>query len=103
MGPAPGDAGVGPMNTTPLTPADEPRAYRQKSFPRRLSVAVAGSTMHFIIAFVLLWVLFSFVGNPGEPKSVVNSIAELKDGRSPADESGIQLGDRILAVDGHAV
>src|SRR2546421_6858939 len=72
---------VGMTNLEEVDPADEPRAYRQKSFPRRLSVAVAGSPMHFIIAFVLLWGLFSFVGNPGEPRPVFNSIAELQAGR----------------------
>jgi membrane-associated protease RseP (regulator of RpoE activity) len=94
---------IGMTNLEEVDPADESRTYRQKPFWRRLSVAVAGSTMHFIIAFVLLWVLFAFVGNPGIPKPIVNAISELQDGRSPADEAGIQLGDRILSVDNHPV
>src|SRR4029077_18609808 len=46
------------MNTLELVdPVDEPRTYRQKSFPRRISVAVAGSAMHFLLAFLLLVVI----------------------------------------------
>ncbi len=38
--------------------------YRDKPFHSRLLVAVAGSAMHFLLAFVLLWVLLAFVGVP---------------------------------------
>ena len=37
-------------------PADEARAYREQPFHPRILVAVAGSAMHFLMAFVLLWV-----------------------------------------------
>ena len=55
---------IGMSNLEEVDPADEPRTYRQQPFPRRLSVAVAGSTMHFIIAFVLLFVLLTGGGRP---------------------------------------
>src|SRR5947209_7302931 len=48
---------IGMNNLEDVDPADEPRAYRQQPFWRRMSVAVAGSTMHFLLAFVLLVVL----------------------------------------------
>src|SRR3712207_5048135 len=41
---------IGMHNLEQVDPADEARTYRQQPFWRRLSVAVAGSTMHFIIA-----------------------------------------------------
>src|SRR5207302_1755928 len=52
---------IGMSNLEDVDPADEPRTYRQQPFWRRLSVAVAGSTMHFIIALLLLFTLVSFV------------------------------------------
>ncbi|MDQ3107467.1 MAG: site-2 protease family protein, partial [Actinomycetota bacterium] len=80
-------------------PADEPRTYRQKPFLRRLSVAVAGSTMHFIIAFLLFFVVNTFVGVP----TVTNRIGGLVtlDGvESPAQAAGLEVGDTIAAIDG---
>src|SRR4029077_3094058 len=50
---------LGMSNLEQVDPADEARTYRQKSYPRRLSVAVAGSFMHFVIAFLLLVVLWA--------------------------------------------
>src|SRR5438093_8180746 len=50
---------IGMHNLDKVDPADEPRTYRQKPYWRRMSVALAGSTMHFLIALVLLWVVYS--------------------------------------------
>ena len=91
---------VGMHNLEEVDPGDEPRTYRQQSFPRRLAVAVAGSTMHFILAFLLLWVLNSFVGLV-EPEMRVGQISKLENGQSPAQEVGFRLGDRVVSVDGH--
>ena len=90
---------VGMHNLEEVDPEDEPRTYRQKSFPRRLSVAIAGSTVHFILAFLLLWGLNSFVGVV-EPDMKVGQISKLENGQSPAEEAGFELGDRIVSVDG---
>ncbi|TMK88290.1 MAG: RIP metalloprotease, partial [Actinobacteria bacterium] len=79
--------------------------YRQKSYPRRLSVAVAGSFMHFVIAFVLLIVLWAAVGVP-KPTTRIGTIfgAGSKGGEaSPAQKAGFQVGDRVLAIDGRVV
>lgn len=96
---------IGMSNLEDVAPEDEPRTYRQKGYWRRLSVAVAGSTMHFIIAFILLWVLFSAVGIPDDAnlKPVVGTISKLSTGPSPAQQAGFRVGDRIVAVDGNPV
>ena len=54
----------GMTNLEEVDPADEGRLYRDQPFHSRLLVAVAGSAMHFLMAFVLLWVLLAFVGVP---------------------------------------
>ena len=50
---------------TDVPPEDEPRTYRQQSYPKRLLVVSAGSIMHMLQAFVLLFVAFTLVGVPG--------------------------------------
>ncbi|HMC51161.1 MAG TPA: RIP metalloprotease [Acidimicrobiales bacterium] len=95
----------GMTNLEQVDPADEPRTYRQQPFWRRLSVAVAGSAVHFLLAFVLLWVLVAFVGivDYNSPTLTVGSISSLQTGPSPAQTAKFALGDRILAVNGQPV
>ena len=45
-----------------IDPADEPRTYRQGSYPKRMLVALAGVATHFLMAFTLLVILLSAVG-----------------------------------------
>jgi membrane-associated protease RseP (regulator of RpoE activity) len=92
---------VGMNNLEEVDPADEPRAYRQKGYWRRISVAVAGSTMHFLLALVLLFSLFFFTGRPGAPTFRIGTMAPLSSGHpSPAQQAGFQVGDRIVSADG---
>jgi membrane-associated protease RseP (regulator of RpoE activity) len=83
-------------------PADEPRTYRQKPFSRRLAVAVAGSTMHFIIAFLLFFVVNAFVGVPA-PSTTIGALVAIEGGPSPAQEAGLRVGDKVTAIDGKPV
>jgi membrane-associated protease RseP (regulator of RpoE activity) len=89
---------IGMSNLEEVAPEDEPRTYRQQPYWRRLSVAVAGSTMHFLMALVLIFVVLVGFGIP-QPDSDNWSVGALTE-RSPAEEAGIELGDRIVAVDG---
>src|SRR5438132_3666812 len=94
---------VGMSNLEEVDPADEPRTYRQQPFGRRLSVAVAGSAVHFILAFLILWVLFSFVGVPDGNKVAVGGFSTIQGTASPAKLAGLQPGDVFVSVDGHAL
>jgi RIP metalloprotease RseP len=91
---------IGMNNLEQVDPADEPRTYRQKPYLRRLSVALAGSTMHFLIALVLLFALFFVTGRPGDATNRVGSLYRLSTGPSPAQTAGFRVGDRIVSVDG---
>jgi membrane-associated protease RseP (regulator of RpoE activity) len=97
---------IGMTNVEEVDPADEPRAYRNQPTWRRLTVAGAGSFVHFVLAFVMLVVLFlgpgdigNFVTNP-PASSAIGSVDALAKGRSPAQIAGLKPGDRILAVNG---
>ncbi len=79
-----------------VDPADEPRTYRQAPFRNRLAVAVAGSTMHFLIAFVLLVVQFAFIGHPDGDRWQIGNITP----GSAAEAAGLRQGDELVSFDG---
>jgi len=81
---------------TDIDPSEEHRTYRAKSYGRKLSVALAGSTMHFLMALVLIVVVFAGFGEQTPRNWVIGSITE----PSAALEAGVQLGDRVVSVDG---
>ncbi len=98
---------IGMNNMEEVDPADEARTYRHAPLWRRLSIDLAGSAMHFLIALVVLFALFFWTGDNGYYLSSVpasNPVVEidgLVGGPSPAQEAGFHIGDRIVAVDGH--
>jgi membrane-associated protease RseP (regulator of RpoE activity) len=89
---------IGMSNLDTVDPADEERTYRSKRYRDRLGVAVAGSTMHFIIAAVLLFLLYAAVGEPSARPVVEQIVPD-----SPAQHSDFRVGDRIVAVNGITV
>lgn len=92
---------IGMSNLEEVDPADEPRTYRQQPYWRRLSVAIAGSTVHFILAFFILFTLLTAVGIPGDRElPEVGTISALESGPSPAQQAGFQVGDRLVSYDG---
>src|SRR3954453_753366 len=64
---------LGMNNLEQVDPADEARTYRQKSYPRKLTVAAAGSFVHFLLAFLLLVVLWTAIGVP-KPTTRIGTI-----------------------------
>lgn len=92
---------------TDVTPEDEPRTYRQQSYPKRLLVASAGSLMHFLQAIVLFFIAFSILGIDGggglgerlgapPPPVIVGSVSE----GSGAAAAGVLEGDLVVSIDG---
>jgi membrane-associated protease RseP (regulator of RpoE activity) len=109
---------TGMTNLDELDPADEPRSMRNKPTWQRAIVMVAGSFMHFALAFVLLLFLAIGIGQPNESTTTIGSIstcvpASLKafdDGScagskaaSPAKLAGVRAGDKIVAIAGKPV
>jgi membrane-associated protease RseP (regulator of RpoE activity) len=91
---------VGMNNLDPCAPEDQPRAYMNKSYRKRLLVITAGSMMHFIQALLLFMVLSSVIGEPDPSRWVVNEVSALDTGETPAVEAELQPGDTIASVDG---
>jgi membrane-associated protease RseP (regulator of RpoE activity) len=94
---------VGMTNLEEVPVEDEPRAYRSKPFHSRFAVGVAGSAMHGVMAFIMLWVLVVFIGVPGNQGAQVSSLVPVAKGVDPAQSAGIRPGDVILSAGGQKV
>ncbi len=93
----------GMTNLEEVAPEDETRTYRQQPFHARLLVAVAGSAMHFLMAFVLLWALLTFVGVPNDNQVAIEGVNTVGGRPGPAQVAGLRPGDVIVSVDGRTV
>ncbi|HEV2378042.1 MAG TPA: site-2 protease family protein [Streptosporangiaceae bacterium] len=95
--------------------ADEPRSFRRQPGWQRLIVLGAGSFMHFVLAFVLLFTVAAAIGLQAGGNSAklgtvvscvpanVNAQCSPSDPRSPAWRAGIRAGDTVLAIEGTPV
>jgi membrane-associated protease RseP (regulator of RpoE activity) len=91
---------VGMTMLEEVDPADEARSYRQATFPRRIIVAVAGSAVHMLLAVVLCWSFFVFVGPLVKTNPYVLSLVTFEHQRSPAEKAGLRPGDLFVSIDG---
>jgi membrane-associated protease RseP (regulator of RpoE activity) len=94
---------VGMTTAEEVEELDEPRTYRRATFPRRLAVGVAGSAMHYVMAFLLMFGFFAFVGVAPTSGAEVAGLYSFASGRTPAQLAGLQAGDVFVSFDGHAV
>jgi len=101
-----------------VDPADEPRSFRRHPAWQRLIVLFAGSFMHFVLAFVLLFLLAGVIGLdnnnttqlgpvsscvPASAKAFSTGTCTAADAASPAKAAGLQAGDKVVSFDGKPV
>jgi membrane-associated protease RseP (regulator of RpoE activity) len=87
--------GMNPYEEIP--PEDQPRSYPNKPLWQRALLLVAGSATHWLMAFVALFITAMTIGFPTNQPT--NQVLAIQQG-SPADQAGLEPGDRIVAVDG---
>ncbi len=89
-----------------IDPAEEHRTYRGKPFWQKSVVVLAGVAANFVLAFVLVYVVFTVVGTPeNQYESRVGEVSATLDNGdpTPASQAGLMAGDLIVAVDGVVV
>jgi membrane-associated protease RseP (regulator of RpoE activity) len=97
-----------------VDPADEPRSFRNQPGWQRIIVLVAGSFMHFALAFFLLILLGAGLGLENDNTTAIGTVdscvpasaqALAKQsctgslGTSPAQLAGIRPSDKIISID----
>lgn len=88
---------IGMNNLDEVAPEDEPRAYRNQSYPKRMLVITAGSLMHMLIAISLLFGVYATKGKL-EPNGNIAFSEIVADG--PAAQAGVEPGDVIVSFAG---
>lgn len=83
-----------------LSEEDEERGFNKKSVGKRIAVIFAGPLMNFLLAAILLALIFTFQGLPVASQST--RIGGIVSGY-PAEQAGIIIGDQIIAVNGQHV
>jgi membrane-associated protease RseP (regulator of RpoE activity) len=110
---------VGMTSMDEVDPEDEPRSFRRHPAWQRLIVLFAGSFMHFVLAFVLLFLVAGVIGLsttsnntaqlginscvPASVKAYDANSCTASDQPSPAKAAGLKAGDTIVSFDGKAV
>jgi membrane-associated protease RseP (regulator of RpoE activity) len=102
-----------------VDPVDEPRSFREAPGWQRLIVLVAGSFMHFLLAFVLVAGLALAIGTENDNTAQLGTVSSCvpanakalnadapcttKDAKSPASVAGLRVGDTVTEFDGTKV
>jgi membrane-associated protease RseP (regulator of RpoE activity) len=105
---------IGMTSVDEVDPEDEPRSFRQHPAWQRIIVLVAGSTMHFLLALVLLFLIPLAIGlqngNTSTIGTVVTCVPKTNESTcasgepaSPASKLGLRPGDQIVALGGTPV
>jgi membrane-associated protease RseP (regulator of RpoE activity) len=106
---------VGMTSMDEVDPEDEPRSFRRHPAWQRLIVLFAGSFMHFVLAFVLLFLVAGVIGLeynsnttqlgpvstcvPASNKAFESGTCTSSDQPSPAKAAGFQDGDKVISFD----
>ncbi|MFC7320479.1 RIP metalloprotease RseP [Halobacillus campisalis] len=81
---------------TQIAPYD--RQFASKSVPQRAMQLFAGPLMNFVLAVILFMILGFIQGVPAD-EALIGEVQQ----DSPAEEAGLQNGDRVSAVNGEPV
>jgi membrane-associated protease RseP (regulator of RpoE activity) len=87
---------IGMSNLEDVEPDEEPRTFRHGTFGNRLTVILAGVTVNFILAFVLIYAALVGRGLPDTLEAEVERVLP----ESPAAAASVQEGDRIVSING---
>jgi len=79
--------------------ADDPDSFPQKPITSRMAVLLAGSGMNLVLALLVFFLIFFFIiGTPTDTAQIGYIVED-----SPAQETGLEVGDRIINIDNEPV
>lgn len=81
-----------------LPDKDDQGAFKNKTVLQRMAVIFAGSFNNFVLAIILLFLMFFVIGGPVQTTTVDQIIKD-----KPAQAAGLKAGDRITAIDGKKI
>ena len=90
-------AGSGLSGTAAATIASDPRAFNNRPLKARILAVLAGPVFNFILAFIFAVILLLAAG------AVTTTEISKVDPEYPAYQAGIQVGDKLLAINGHRI
>ena len=89
--------GMNPYEEVP--PEDEGRTYREKPFWQKSVVVLAGVASHFVVAFLIFFVIATVIGRADLTTTIDQIQARMETGEpSPAATAGIRSGDTVLSI-----
>ena len=77
-----------------------PDAYWRAATWKRVAVIAAGPLANIVIAFLILFIVFAVSGGPSQRPT--STVANVESG-TPAAAAGLEVGDRVVAVDNHPI
>ena len=89
---------IGMNNLDEVAPEDEPRAYRNAPWHKRMLTIAAGPLSHFVIAFVIATVFVWQIGQEVDGEWEVKQTIPF----SAAEDAGLLEGDQVLAIAGRS-
>ena len=77
---------------------ENPRSFQKAAWWKRLIILVAGSAMNFLAGLLILLIIYL----PSQ-QFITPVVSQIEEGCALAGENGIQVGDRILELDGEKI
>ena len=89
---------VGDEPDAEILPEDIPLSFNHKPLFKRFLIVAAGPFSNLLLAVVIFFGLFLITGIP-----ILNPVIGKIDSGSPAAQAGIQISDRVTAINGQAI
>lgn len=95
LGDADESSSTSEVDLSKYTPEEQKHLFALQSPVKKLAISVAGPLFNYLLAFVIFFGLFFFIGSYDIPP-VVSDVIE----NSPAERAGILKNDKILEING---
>jgi regulator of sigma E protease len=96
-------AGVPSDEWLALPEAERVKTFQSKPLWQRALIVAAGPVTNLLIAIAILAAFFMTIGEPVAADAADSTVVERFSEASPAEAAGVEVGDRIVAIDGDRI